>query len=116
MMASATWALPLGLLRLKGFMRWVSYLNLSSKHSVRRGISGAYMTTVALCHWEHVGFKRTSGPTVVMNGIVMTDIFLWVGPSHWFVDVIAMTHDLKLFPAPSGLRAHFTRDMAATGS
>lgn len=63
-----------------------------------------------------MGFKGTSGTTVVMSGIVMTDIVLWVGLSHWFVDVIAMTHDLKLLPAPSGLRAHFTRDMAATGS
>lgn len=63
-----------------------------------------------------MGFKRNSGTTVGMSGIVMTDILLWVGLSHWFVDVIAMTHDLKLLPAPSGLRAHFTRDMAATGS
>lgn len=59
MMASATWALPLGLLRLQGFMRWVSYLNLSSKHSVRRDISGAYMRTVALCHWEPWALKET---------------------------------------------------------
>lgn len=97
-------------------MRWVSYLHLSRKHSVHCDIPGTYKKTAALCHWESTGFKGTPVTTVAMSGIVMTDIISWVGLSHWFVDVIAVTYDLKFLQPLSGLRAHFTRNMAASAS
>lgn len=45
----------------------------------------------------------------------MMDIFLWEMLSHWFVDVIVGTYDLKLQPSVDP-RDHLTRGRAASGS
>lgn len=63
-----------------------------------------------------MAFKETPVTIIALRRILMTDILLWVGFSHWFVDVIARTYDLKLLLLPLGPRAHFTRGMAASGS
>ncbi len=91
-------------------MMWILYLHLSTEHSVHCDNSGTYKRNAAQCHMESMAFKGASVTSVAMSGIVMTVIFLWVGSSHWFVDAMAMTHDLKLLLPRLGWRIHFYQE------
>lgn len=61
----------------------------------------------ARCHRGKPGLERLPRRSSSSSGIAMTAIPLWMGLSHWFLGVIAMTYDFKIVTTPPGPQVSF---------
>ncbi|XP_073692680.1 uncharacterized protein [Garra rufa] len=78
LMASAVHVLPLGLLRMRAFMKWVLSLHLSPLRDLCRSVSVTRACTAALRHWRNVEFYAHGTPlgAIMMRKVVTTDASL----------------------------------------
>ncbi|KAL0200730.1 hypothetical protein M9458_003917, partial [Cirrhinus mrigala] len=78
LMASAVRVLPLGLLRMRAFMKWVLSLHLSPLRDLCRSVSVTRTCTAAPRHWGNVEFYSQGTPlgAIMMRKVVTTDASL----------------------------------------
>ncbi|XP_067313977.1 uncharacterized protein [Pseudorasbora parva] len=78
LMASSIQALPLGLLRMRAFMKWVLSLHFSPLHNLCRSVTVTRTCAAALRHWKSADFYAQGTPlgTVMLWRVVTTDASL----------------------------------------
>ncbi|KAL0194774.1 hypothetical protein M9458_008346, partial [Cirrhinus mrigala] len=78
LMASAVHVLPLGLLRMRAFMKWVLSLHFSPLHDLCRSVTVTRTCTATLRHWRNAEFytRGTSLGAIKLRKVVTTDASL----------------------------------------
>ncbi|KAL0201455.1 hypothetical protein M9458_004642, partial [Cirrhinus mrigala] len=78
LMASAVHVLPLGLLRMRAFIKWVLSLHFSPLRDLCRSVTVTRTCTAALCHWRNAEFYTRGTPLRAVNlrKVVTTDASL----------------------------------------
>lgn len=78
LMASAIHVLPLGLLRMRAFMKWVLSLHLSPLCDLSLYVTVSRSCTIALRHWRNAEFYAHGSPlgAIMMRKVVTTDASL----------------------------------------
>ncbi|KAI2665734.1 Protein P [Labeo rohita] len=78
LMASAVHVLPLGLLRMRAFMKWVLSLHFSPLHDLCRSVTVTRTCTAALRHWRNAECytRGTSLGAIKLRKVVTTDASL----------------------------------------
>jgi hypothetical protein len=78
LMASSTQVVPLGLLRMRAFMKWVLSLHFSPIRDLCRSVTVTRACSAALRHWESEDFYARGTPlgAVTMRKVVTTDASL----------------------------------------
>ncbi|XP_052473657.1 uncharacterized protein LOC128030230 [Carassius gibelio] len=78
LMASSIQVVPLGLLRMRAFMKWVLLLHFSPTRDLCRSVIVTRACSAALRHWKSADFYAHGTPlgTVMMRKVVTTDASL----------------------------------------
>ncbi|XP_056093378.1 uncharacterized protein LOC130072339 [Rhinichthys klamathensis goyatoka] len=78
LMASSTQVVPLGLLRMRAFMKWVLSLHFSPIRDLCRSVTVTRACSATLRHWERENFYARGTPlgAVTMRKVVTTDASL----------------------------------------
>ncbi|XP_067307872.1 uncharacterized protein [Pseudorasbora parva] len=78
LMALSIQVLPLGLLKMRAFMKWVLSLHFSPLHDLCRSVTVTRTCTAALRHWKSADFYAQGTPlgTVMLRKVVTTDASL----------------------------------------